>query len=165
MVASPVCSNSTKFFCHMPCLMQLDISGHLLEYLTMGGLPENCLTALNNVKSFNVRAMFFRSIKHVSGVIYLITSFPKLQKLTIECMKSEAVELVVQYLQDQSSLCGAVKLLQKVHMNMFRGLEVEMEFLRLILASALVLKEISAWNYVHILYPSGREIMDELKQY
>ncbi|KAL3330657.1 hypothetical protein AABB24_034468 [Solanum stoloniferum] len=110
--------------------------------------------------------MFFRSIKHVSSVIYLIKSFPKLQKLTIECrMNSEAVEPVVQYLQDQSSLCGAVKLLQKVHMNMFRGLEVEMEFLRLILASAPVLEEISAWNYAHILCLSAREIMDEMKQY
>ncbi|XP_006355223.1 F-box/FBD/LRR-repeat protein At1g13570-like [Solanum tuberosum] len=166
MVASPVCSNITKFFCHMPCLMQLDISGHLLEYLTMGGLPENHLTALNNVKSFSVRAMFFRSIKHVSGVIYLITSFPKLQNLTIECgMKSEAVEPVVQYLQNQSSLCGAVKLLQKVHMSMFSGREVEMEFLRLILVSAPVLEEISAWNYEHLLCLSGREIMDNMKQY
>uniref|UniRef100_M1CW76 Ubiquitin-protein ligase n=1 Tax=Solanum tuberosum TaxID=4113 RepID=M1CW76_SOLTU len=112
MVASPVCSNITKFFCHMPCLMQLDISGHLLEG-----------------------------------------------------MKSEAVEPVVQYLQNQSSLCGAVKLLQKVHMSMFSGREVEMEFLRLILVSAPVLEEISAWNYEHLLCLSGREIMDNMKQY
>lgn len=80
-------------------------------------------------------------------------------------MKSEAVEPVVQYLQDQSSLCGAVKLLQKVHMSMFSGLEVEMEFLRLILASAPVLEEISAWNYEHLLCLSSREIMDNMKQY
>lgn len=50
-------------------------------------------------------------------------------------------------------------------LNMFRkvpfnGLEVEMEFLWLILASAPILEEISDWNYEHLL-----RFIDEMKQY
>lgn len=163
--ASPVCSNLTKFFSYMPCLMELDIGGYLLEYLKMGGLPKNHLTALNNVKSFTIRKVLFRDVEEVSCVIYLITSCPKLQKLTIECGTMHyVVEPVVQYLLDQSRLYGVVKLLQSVHMSMFNGIEMEMEFMRLILASAPVLEKISIWNYAHLVSLSGTEIMDEMKQ-
>lgn len=164
--ASPVCSNLTRFFGYMPCLMELDISGFLLEYLTMGGLPENHLTALSNVKSFSIQRMLFRNVEEVSIVIYLITSCPKLQKLTIEFGQMDyAVEPVVQYLRDQSSLSGIMKLLQRVHMSMFSGFEMEMEFVRLILASAPILEKISIWNYSNLLLRPGREMMDEMKQF
>ncbi|MCD7459759.1 hypothetical protein HAX54_041869 [Datura stramonium] len=75
------------------------------------------------------------------------------------------VEPVVQYLRDQSSLSGGMKLLQRVHMSMFSGFEMEMEFVRLILASAPILENISIWNYSYLLLRSSREMMDEMKQF
>lgn len=71
------------------------------------------------------------------------------------------MEPVVRYLQDQSSLGGIVKLLQRVHM-MFK---IEMEFLRLILASAPVLEKISFWNYEPFLWRSSEQIKDQMKQF
>ncbi|KAK6782206.1 hypothetical protein RDI58_020002 [Solanum bulbocastanum] len=59
----------------------------------MGGIPENPLAALNNVKSLCISDMYFRNVEEVSSAIYLITSCPKLQELTIEC---EAIGIVVE---------------------------------------------------------------------
>ncbi|KAL3330703.1 hypothetical protein AABB24_034493 [Solanum stoloniferum] len=141
---SPVCSNFPKFFHYMPSLLELDICGTLLEYFIKGGLPESPPTALNNIKSLNISSMSLRSVKVVSSAVYLIRSCPKLQDLTLEFYQvwvGDIVEPVVQLLRAQSSSSGAVKL-QRVQVNMFTGLEMEMEFMKFILASAPVLEEI-----------------------
>lgn len=52
------------------------------------------------------------------------------------------MEPVIQLLQAKSFSCGAVKLLQNVEMHYFIGFEMEIEFVKSILASAPVLKEI-----------------------
>ncbi|KAJ8555293.1 hypothetical protein K7X08_012789 [Anisodus acutangulus] len=149
--SSPICSNLTKFFHYMPSLQEMDLSGSTLEYLTMGGIPESPPTALNNVKSLRILDMSFRNVKEVSGAVYLITSCPKLQNLAIECETvGIVVEPVIQFLQAQSIISyGAVKLLQNVQMCYFTGFEMEMEFVKFILASAPVLEEIFIWNVVH----------------
>ncbi|XP_009594958.1 F-box/FBD/LRR-repeat protein At1g13570-like isoform X1 [Nicotiana tomentosiformis] len=164
--ASPVCSNFMKFFHCMPSLRELDIRGWLLEYLTKGGLPENPPTALNNVKTLKTD-MSFRNVEEVSVAVYLITSCPKLQQLTIRCQSVDNdVEPVVHFLRAQSfSGGGVVKLLQRVHMSTFSGLEMEMEFVRFILASAPLLKQIFIWNYSCFLLRPGRQLMNEIKQY
>uniref|UniRef100_A0A3Q7ILU3 FBD domain-containing protein n=1 Tax=Solanum lycopersicum TaxID=4081 RepID=A0A3Q7ILU3_SOLLC len=81
---SPVCSNFPKFFHYMPSLLELDICGAILEYLIKGGLPESPPTALYNIKSLNILSMSLRNAEVVSSAVYLITSCPKLQDLTLE---------------------------------------------------------------------------------
>ncbi|XP_049378267.1 F-box/FBD/LRR-repeat protein At1g13570-like [Solanum stenotomum] len=165
---SPVCSNLINFLYYMPCLMELDISGVSLKDLTMGGLSGNSLIVLNNVKSLRIRRMLFENSEEVSGAVYLIASCPKLQELTIECeIMNDVVGpvAVVQYLQDHQSLYGAVKLLRRVHMNTFSGFEIEMEFVRLILASAPALEKIFFWNFSCFLHQPGRQLMDKMKQF
>ncbi|KAK4364829.1 hypothetical protein RND71_016187 [Anisodus tanguticus] len=163
--SSPICSNLTKFFHYMPSLQEMDLSGSTLEYLTMGGIPESPPTALNNVKSLRILDMSFRNVKEVSGAVYLITSCPKLQNLAIECETvGIVVEPVIQFLQAQSIISyGAVKLLQSVQMCYFTGFEMEMEFVKFILASAPVLEEIFIWNVVHHFH-RGTQMIDEIKQ-
>ncbi|XP_059290379.1 uncharacterized protein LOC132043934 [Lycium ferocissimum] len=135
----------------------------------MGGPPENALTALNNVKSLRIGGMLFRTVQEVSCVIYLITSCPKLQELTIECetmnTMNDVAEPIVQFLRDQSSLYGVMKMLQRVRMSTFGGLEMEMEFVRFILAYAPVLDKISIWNYSCLLIQTGRRLTDKMKQF
>ncbi|XP_016484325.1 F-box/FBD/LRR-repeat protein At1g13570 [Nicotiana tabacum] len=101
--ASPVCSNFMKFFHCIPSLRELDIRGWLLEYLTMGGLPENPPTALNNVKILETD-MSFRNVEEVSVAVYSITNCPKLQQLTIRCSADNNVEPVVQFYEPNYSL-------------------------------------------------------------
>uniref|UniRef100_M1CY71 Ubiquitin-protein ligase n=1 Tax=Solanum tuberosum TaxID=4113 RepID=M1CY71_SOLTU len=81
---SPVCSNFPKFFYYMPSLLELEICGTILEYLIKGGLPESPPTALNNIKSLIISSMSLINAEVVSSAIYLITSCPKLQDLTID---------------------------------------------------------------------------------
>ncbi|KAH0644809.1 hypothetical protein KY290_035229 [Solanum tuberosum] len=108
---SPFCSNLTKFFHYMPSLLELHLCDSTLEYLIMGGVPESPPTALNNIKSLKFLSMSLRNVKEVSGVVYLITSCPKLQHLTIEFhSRGINVEGVVEFLRAQSFLYGAVKL-------------------------------------------------------
>lgn len=162
---SPVCSNFTKFFHYLPSLLELELCGTTLEYLIKGGVPESPPTALNNIKSLNILFMSLRDIEVVSSVVYLITSCPKLQDLTIEFYPVvDIVEPIVQLLQaqSQSSSYGAVKL-QRVRVIMFTGLEMEMEFMKFMLASAHVLEEINIWNFTLYLSCSGKQMIDEMK--
>nr|XP_010325642.1 F-box/FBD/LRR-repeat protein At1g13570 isoform X1 [Solanum lycopersicum] len=163
---SPVCSNFPKFFHYMPSLLELDICGTTLEYLIKGGLPENPPTALNNIRTLTISSMSLRYTEVVSSAVYLITSCPKLQDLTIEFYPvGDIVEPAVQLLRPQSSSYGAMKLLQKVQVNMFTGLEMEMEFMKFILASAPVLEEVSIWNFTRFLFRLCKQMIDEMKEF
>jgi len=76
----------------------------------------------------------------------------------------DIVEPAVQLLRAQSSPYGVVKL-QRVRVNMFTGLEMEMEFMKFILASAPVLGEIFIWNCTRFLFRSCKEMIDEMKEF
>uniref|UniRef100_M1CY70 FBD domain-containing protein n=1 Tax=Solanum tuberosum TaxID=4113 RepID=M1CY70_SOLTU len=76
----------------------------------------------------------------------------------------DIVEPVVQFLRAQSSSSGAVKL-QRVQVNMFTGLEMEMQFMKFILASSPILEEIFIWNCKRFLFRSCKQMMDEMKEF
>jgi len=48
---------------------------------------------------------------------------------------------------------------------MFMGLEMEMEFIKYILAYALVLEEIFFWNFAYLGVRSGKQMMDEIEEF
>uniref|UniRef100_A0A0V0H559 Putative ovule protein n=1 Tax=Solanum chacoense TaxID=4108 RepID=A0A0V0H559_SOLCH len=101
----------------------------------------------------------------VSSAVYLIQTGPKLQDLTIDFYPvGDIVEPAVQLLRAQSSSYGVVKL-QRVRVNMFTGLEMEMEFMKFILASAPVLEEIFIWNFVRVPFRSCKQMIDEMKEF
>lgn len=128
----------------------------------MGGIPESPPTALNNVKSLHILEMSFRKVEEVSSALYLITSCRKLQELTIECeVVGIVVEPVIQFLRAKSISCGSMKLLQSVEICYFISFEMEMEFVKFILASAPVLEEIFIWNTGH--FHRGTHMMDEMR--
>jgi len=74
------------------------------------------------------------------------------------------VEPDIQLLRAQSISCGVMKMLQRVEMQGFTGFEMDMEFMKIILASAPVLEEIFVWNMVHYIH-QGTKMMDEMKQF
>ncbi|KAK4729848.1 hypothetical protein R3W88_022836 [Solanum pinnatisectum] len=155
-------SNLTKLFHFMPSLEELELGGSSLDYLNMGGIPENPPTALNNVKSVCISDMSFKNVEEVSSAVYLITSCPKLQELTIESI-GIVMEPVIQFLRAKAISCGAMKLLKSVEMRCFIGFEMEIEFVKFILASAPILKEIFIWSSGQ--FHRGTQIMDEIKQF
>ncbi|XP_015159148.1 uncharacterized protein [Solanum tuberosum] len=79
------------------------------------------------------------NVDEVSSTGYLITSCPKLQELTIECgVVGIAVESICYTIL--TSQINLVWCCEAVHY--FIGFEMEMEFVKLILASTPALKEI-----------------------
>ncbi|KAH0645515.1 hypothetical protein KY290_034305 [Solanum tuberosum] len=54
--------------------------------------------------------------------------------------------------------------LQRVHVNLFMGLEMKMKFMKFILASAPVLKEVFIWNFACLIHRSDKQMMDEMKE-
>ncbi|KAH0644918.1 hypothetical protein KY284_032802 [Solanum tuberosum] len=110
----------------------------------MDGVPESPPTALNNIKSLKFFTMSLRNVKEDSSGIN--------------------VEGVVQFLRAQSFLYDALKL-QRVQVNMFMDLEMEMEFIKFILASTLVLEEIFFWNFVYLDVRSGKQMIDEIEEF
>ncbi|WMV11310.1 hypothetical protein MTR67_004695 [Solanum verrucosum] len=82
-------------------------------------------------------------------------------RLLYQVWVGDIYEPVVQLLRAQPSSSGVVKL-QRVQVNMFTGLEMEMEF---ILASAPVLEEIFIWNCTRFLFRSCKQMIDEMKEF
>uniref|UniRef100_M1DIF3 Ubiquitin-protein ligase n=1 Tax=Solanum tuberosum TaxID=4113 RepID=M1DIF3_SOLTU len=104
-----------------------------------------------------------------SNVTKFFHYMPSLQELelsgsTLEEIVGDDVEPDIQLLRAQSISCGVMKMLQRVEMQGFTGFEMEMEFMKIILASAPVLEEIFVWNMVHYIH-QGTKMMDEMKQF
>lgn len=69
----------------------------------------------------------------------------------------------MQFLRVKSIPSGVVKVLQIVEMCYFTGREMEMEFVKFILASALILEDIFIWDAGE--FNRGTQMMDEMKQF
>ncbi|XP_055822175.1 F-box/FBD/LRR-repeat protein At1g13570-like [Solanum dulcamara] len=141
---SPVCSNLINFFYYMPCLIELDVRGVSFKDLTVGGLSGNSPTALNNVKSLRIGKMLFenRNNERCCGTCCSCTILTRPPKLVWFCeVASKSVD------------------------EYFSGLEIEMEFVRLILASAPAIEKIFFWYISSLLHRPGRHLMDKMKQF
>lgn len=145
MDSSPFCSNLTKLF-HLHAFRGgtgttrfiSRVLGHGRYTRESADCSKQCQISLYFGYVFQKY-----NVDEVSSTGYLITSCPKLQELTIECgVVGIAEESVIQFLRAKSISCGAVKLLQSVEMHYLIGFEMEMEFVKLILASTPALKEI-----------------------
>lgn len=68
----------------------------------------------------------------------------------------------IQLLQAQSISCGVIKMLQRVEMLGFTGFEMEMEFMKIILASAPVLVEIFVWNMAHYIHRDTKMMVETI---
>ncbi|XP_060207921.1 F-box/FBD/LRR-repeat protein At1g13570-like isoform X4 [Lycium barbarum] len=161
----PVCSNLVKFFHHTPNLKQLNLDGWVLQYLTVGGLPESPPTALNNVRNLNISHMSFENIEEVVGAVYLITRCPRLQYFSMDASIENVEEAGVQFIKAQANSYGGMKVLQKVCMLLiYGGLEPQTEFLRFILSSAPALEEIYILNHA---FPDDQvmQMIHEMKQF
>ncbi|WMV41979.1 hypothetical protein MTR67_035364 [Solanum verrucosum] len=114
---------------------------------------KNLITKCPLLESFMLtRCTAFDVLEIDAPNLYLITSCPKLQELTIEC-----------FFTGSSRHCGAMKLVKSVEMRYFIGFEMEIEFVKFILASAPVLKEIFIWSSGQ--FHRGTQMMDEIKQF
>uniref|UniRef100_M1BA50 Ubiquitin-protein ligase n=1 Tax=Solanum tuberosum TaxID=4113 RepID=M1BA50_SOLTU len=126
----------------------------MLEKVTVGFLGRRLLTDTSPVCS-----NFPKFFHYIPSLLEL-----DICGTTLEYPVGDIVEPAVQLLRAQSSPYGVVKL-QRVRVNMFTSLEMEMEFMKFILPSAPVLGEIFIWNCTRFLFRSCKEMIDEMKEF
>nr|XP_016438145.1 PREDICTED: F-box/FBD/LRR-repeat protein At5g53840-like [Nicotiana tabacum] len=149
-------------------ILSKDWRGPILKF-ELGGDLKSCpdidhwilFLSKKNVQEFTLNMWPDNKYYYLPSHLF---TFQELRHLEVSV--GNVVEPVVQFLRAQSiSSCGVAKLLQRVEMSCFTGAEVEMEFVRFILASAPVLEEILIWNVAHHFLQSTQMMDDEMKQF
>lgn len=75
------------------------------------------------------------------------------------------VEAVAEFLRAQKISDGSMTQLKTVDMQLFSGIESEMEFVKYLLASATALEEMAISPHAGSVSDGGESILNELKQF
>ncbi|KAK6158601.1 hypothetical protein DH2020_005915 [Rehmannia glutinosa] len=115
---------------------------NLREDLVEHGAPEKLPVSLNMLKTLHLSDMYFEKIEETSCAICFIRSCPNLQRLKITAFTFDVVDSVADFLRSQRS-SESLTQLKTVKMQLFSGIEAEMEFVKYLLASATALEEMT----------------------
>ncbi|CAA2958251.1 F-box FBD LRR-repeat At1g13570-like [Olea europaea subsp. europaea] len=140
------------------------LSTHFQD-LTEFGAPKKLPMALKTLKTLHLSDMYFEKIEEISCAICLIRSSPNLQKLKITAFTFDVVEAVAEFLRAQKISDGSMTQLKTVDMQLFSGIESEMEFVKYLLASATALEEMAISPHAGSVSDGGESILNELKQF
>ncbi|KAL3818379.1 hypothetical protein ACJIZ3_004284 [Penstemon smallii] len=148
----------------LPALDELQLQAFALEDLVDYGAPNKLPIALKTLKNLHLSDMYFEKIEETSCAICFIRSSPNLQRLKITAFTFDVVGSVAEFLRSQKT-SESLTHLRTVKMQLFSGIESEMEFAKYILASATVLEELSITPHEGTITDGGESILNELKQY
>ncbi|KAH6804471.1 hypothetical protein C2S51_032718 [Perilla frutescens var. frutescens] len=148
----------------LPALEDLQLQAYALEDLVEHGAPNRLPISLNMLKNLHLSDMYFEKIEESSCAICFIRSCPNLQRLKITAFTFDVVDAVADFLRSQtSSECLAH--LKTVKMQLFSGIEAEMEFVKYLLASATTLEKMAITPHAGSITDGGESILNELEQY
>lgn len=148
----------------LPSLEELQLQAYALEDLIEHGAPNQLPISLKTLKNLHLSDMYFEKIEETSCAISLIRSCPTLQRLKITAFTLDVVDSVADFLRSQST-SGSLSHLRTVKMQLFSGIEPEMEFVKYLLASAVALEEMEITPHAGRFSDGGESILNELKQY
>ncbi|KAK6158592.1 hypothetical protein DH2020_005906 [Rehmannia glutinosa] len=148
----------------LPALEDLRLQAYALEDLVEHGAPEKLPVSLNMLKTLHLSDMYFEKIEETSCAICFIRSCPNLQRLKITAFTFDVVDSVADFLRSQRS-SESLTQLKTVKMQLFSGIEAEMEFVKYLLASATALEEMTITPHAGSVTDGGESILNELKQY
>ncbi|KAL3651002.1 hypothetical protein CASFOL_007405 [Castilleja foliolosa] len=148
----------------LPALEDLQLQAYALEDLVEHGAPEKLPVSLEMLKTLHLSDMYFEKIDEISCAICFIRSCPNLQKLKITAFTLDVVDSVADFLRSQRS-SESLTQLRTVKMQLFSGMEAEMEFVKYLLASATALEEMTITPHAGSITDGGESILNELKQY
>ncbi|KAK6137193.1 hypothetical protein DH2020_029065 [Rehmannia glutinosa] len=151
----------------------LEINGPKLKYFEFHGvfrsvLFENC-PVLRDVK-LTFSSMEFKSGNRFSlDLVKALSCLPALEDLQLQAYALEAftfdvVDSVADFLRSQRS-SESLTQLKTVKMQLFSGIEAEMEFVKYLLASATALEEMTITPHAGSVTDGGESILNELKLY
>ncbi|KAL0312308.1 UNVERIFIED_CONTAM: F-box/LRR-repeat protein [Sesamum radiatum] len=148
----------------LPALEDLQLQAYALEDLVEHGAPEKLPVCLSTLKNLHLSDMYFEKILEISCAICFIRSCPNLQRLKITAFTFDVVDSVADFLRSQTS-SESLSQLKTVKMQLFSGIEAEMEFVKYLLASATALEEMTITPHGGSITDGGESILNEIKQY
>ncbi|XP_051151677.1 F-box/FBD/LRR-repeat protein At1g13570-like isoform X2 [Andrographis paniculata] len=148
----------------LPALEDLHLQAYALEDLVEHGAPNPLPVSLTTLKNLHLSDMYFEKIDEASCAICFIRSSPNLQRLNITAFTFDVVDSVADFLRSQQS-SESLSQLKTVKMQLFSGIEAEMEFVKYLLASATALEELAITPHASSIADGGESILNELKQY
>ncbi|KAI3468480.1 hypothetical protein Pfo_025143 [Paulownia fortunei] len=148
----------------LPALEDLQLQAYALEDLVEHGAPNQLPVSLKTLKNLHLSDMYFEKIEETSCAICFIRSCPNLQRLKITAFTFDVVDAVADFLRSQRS-SESLTQLKTVKMQLFSGIEAEMEFVKYLLASATALEELAITPHAGSVTDGGESILNELKQY
>lgn len=148
----------------LPALENLQLQAYALEDLVEHGAPNQLPVSLFSLKNLHLSDMYFEKIEEASCAICFIRSSPNLQRLKITAFTFDVVDCVADFLRSQQS-SETLSQLKTVKMQLFSGIEAEMEFVKYLLASATALEELAITPHSNSVTDGGESILNELKQY
>ncbi|KAG8375271.1 hypothetical protein BUALT_Bualt10G0083100 [Buddleja alternifolia] len=148
----------------LPALEALQLQAYALEDLVEYGAPNELPVSMKTLKNLHLSDMYFEKIEETSCAICFIRSCPSLQKLKITAFTFDVVDAVADFLRSQTR-SESLTQLKTVKMQLFSGIEAEMEFVKYLLASATALEEMAITPHAGSVTDGGESILNELKRY
>lgn len=153
-----------KSLSRLPTLEELQLQAYALEGLVEFGAPNKLPIALKKLRNLHLSDMYFEKIEETSCSICFIRSCPNLQRLKITAFTFDVVGSVAEFLRSQKGSESLINL-KSVKMQLFSGIEPEMEFVKYLLASATSLEEMAIAPHAGSITDGGESILNELKRY
>ncbi|KAI3453929.1 hypothetical protein Pfo_010592 [Paulownia fortunei] len=148
----------------LPALEELQLQAYALEDLVEYGAPNKLPIALKMLKNLHLTDMYFEKTAETSCAICFIRSCPNLQRLKITAFTFGVVDSAADFVRSQkTSKC--LTQLKAVKMQLFCGIDSEMEFVKYLLASSTALEEMAITPHPGSITDGGESILNELKQY
>ncbi|XP_051139751.1 uncharacterized protein LOC127257396 [Andrographis paniculata] len=172
-------SNMIKFFGRLPSLVKLEAGISFLQFLAIGGVPQELPCKLNNLTTIELRNISFGILDNVACVVCLIRSSPILCNLDItlenwkalrwnqvsDSVRAEQMNKAVEYLKGEQKQSMSCKNLEIVSIELFRGVGPEVEFVKLLLLWGTELKQLELVSY-SMAVAKGLDIaIEELKRF
>ncbi|XP_051139752.1 F-box/FBD/LRR-repeat protein At1g13570-like [Andrographis paniculata] len=154
-------SNIIEFFGQLPSLVKLEVGISFLQFLALGGVPQELPCKLNSLMKIELRNINFGILDNVSCAVCLIRSSPVLCILHItfeawnsvwwgqvsDIMRAVQTYKTVEYLKGEQKQNIPYNNLKTVSIEWFSGVEPEVEFLKLLLLWGTELEQLELVSY------------------
>lgn len=137
-------SSNIELFRSLPIIEDVKINYLFLKSLAAGDIPEKRLNLSIPLKVLEIFNLCFGELDEVSSTLGIIRSSTKLQKLTIQMYDSGNSDTVpvLELLKAQYYSEINLDQLREVKLRCVAGAEVELEFIKLLLATSALLENI-----------------------
>ncbi|GJV99317.1 F-box/FBD/LRR-repeat protein [Tanacetum coccineum] len=124
-----------------PLIWSLSISGSYVKYLATGGMSQKLPTSFANLE-YLLLILCLTDQDEISSALCLIRNSPNLKKLTLKFEKSDGPQISMNYLDFHDYSAFNFDYLENLAMINFSNLDLELEFVKLIMAKSPVLEKV-----------------------